>query len=112
MVYLLRGCTTRLPLGIWDVNDGGVCQHAPLRSGSLSLHCGDVPRIEVDDLAICHSAVMIFQSQSLVLLPVLVTFLGVLEVHGYIPARASNVTVQGSGEVNKYGLHLQWYTNG
>ncbi|KAI9569671.1 hypothetical protein HD554DRAFT_500290 [Boletus coccyginus] len=55
---------------------------------------------------------MIFQSQSLVLLPVLVTFLGVLEVHGYIPARASNVTVQGSGEVNKYGLHLQWYTNG
>lgn len=97
-----------LPLVIWDVShvdNGGVCPHAP-RSRSPSLHCGDVPRTKVDGPAICHSAAMIFQS--LVLLP----FLGVLEVHGYIPARASNVTVQGSGEVNNYGLHLQWYTNG
>ncbi|KAF8556392.1 hypothetical protein OG21DRAFT_1596485 [Imleria badia] len=51
---------------------------------------------------------MIFQS---IFLSVLVTLLRVLAVRGYIPVQASNVTVQGSGQVNTL-LHLQWYTNG
>ena len=87
--------------------EGGVW-HAP--SSRPVRNFGDIPRIEVDGLAICHPAAMIFQS--LFLLPVLVTLLRVLEVRGYIPGLPSNVTVQGSGQVNTPRLHLQWQTNG
>lgn len=55
---------------------------------------------------------MIPRSIFLTLALVLVIFLHVLDVRGYIPAQPSNGTAQGTGQINTSILHLQWYSNG